>query len=96
LGWLLPAVLVAGMALYLAGMGLVLPQAQAGALLPFPERAGAASSLMGLVQQTSAAAIGAVLGHLIANTAWPLAGSVVGAGCLAFAVWALTRRIRQH
>jgi DHA1 family bicyclomycin/chloramphenicol resistance-like MFS transporter len=95
LGWLLPAALVIGMAFYLAGMGLVLPQAHAGALLPFPERAGAASSLMGLVQQTSAAAIGAVLGHLIANTAWPLAASVALAGCLALAVWAPTRRIRQ-
>jgi DHA1 family bicyclomycin/chloramphenicol resistance-like MFS transporter len=95
LGWLLPAALVMGMALYLAGMGLVLPQAQAGALLPFPERAGAASSLMGLVQQTSAAAIGAVLGHLIAETAWPLAASIASASCLALAVWAATRRIRS-
>ena len=32
--------------------GLALPQAQAGALLPFPDRAGAASSLVGFVQQT--------------------------------------------
>ena len=38
--------LVLPVALFLAGLGLVLPQAQAGAL-PFPERAGAASSLVG-------------------------------------------------
>jgi DHA1 family bicyclomycin/chloramphenicol resistance-like MFS transporter len=76
-------------------MGLVLPQAQAGALLPFPERAGAASSLMGVVQQTSAAALGAVLGHLLGETAWPLAASVAVVGCLSLLVWTLTRRIRR-
>ena len=43
------------MGLYFTGMGMVLPQAQAGALLPFPERAGAASSLLGFVQQMLAA-----------------------------------------
>lgn len=91
-----PTALVLAMGLYLAGMGMVLPQAQAGALLPFPRRAGAASSLLGLVQQTSAAALGAILGHLLDNTAWPLAISVAVVGALALAVWALTRRIRQY
>jgi MFS transporter, DHA1 family, multidrug resistance protein len=94
-GWLLPATLVLGMALYLAGMGLALPQAQAGALLPFADRAGAASSLMGVLQQTAAAALGAILGHMIGATAWPLAISVAAAGCLAWIVWALTRSIRS-
>jgi DHA1 family bicyclomycin/chloramphenicol resistance-like MFS transporter len=75
---------------------MVLPQAQAGALLPFPQRAGAASSLLGLVQQTSAAALGAILGHLLGDTAWPLAISVASAGALALALWVLTRRIRHY
>jgi len=95
LGAFLPAALVLAIGLYLAGMGLVLPQAQAGALLPFPERAGAASSLMGVVQQTAAAALGAVLGHLLGETAWPLAASVAVVGCLSLLVWTLTRRIRR-
>jgi DHA1 family bicyclomycin/chloramphenicol resistance-like MFS transporter len=95
-GILLPLSLVLSMGLFFAGMGLVLPQAQAGALLPFPERAGAASSLMGLVQQTSAAALGAVLGHILADTAWPLAITVAVVGALALAIWALTRRIRHY
>ena len=94
LGVSLPTSLVLAMAIYLAGMGLVLPQAQAGALLPFPERAGAASSLMGVVQQTSSAALGAFLGHILGATAWPLATSVAIVGCLALIVWALTRNIR--
>jgi DHA1 family bicyclomycin/chloramphenicol resistance-like MFS transporter len=82
------------MALYLAGMGMVLPQAQAGALLPFPRSAGAASSLVGVVQQTASAALGAFLGHILGKTAWPLATSVAIVGCLALVVWVLTRRIR--
>ena len=45
--------LVAAMALYLAGVGLAMPQAMAGALTPFPDRAGTAASLMGLVQQAA-------------------------------------------
>jgi len=94
-GWQLPATLVLGMALFLGGMGMVWPQAQAGALMPFPDRAGAASSLMGVVQQTSSAAIGALLGHLIGATAWPLALGVGGAGVLALAIWAATRTIRR-
>lgn len=85
--------LVAAMALYLIGMGMALPQAQAGALLPFPERAGAASSLMGFTAQTSAAIIGAVLGHVLASTAWPLAIAIALAGCIALALWAMSRAI---
>ena len=61
--------------------GLALPQAQAGALLPFPERAGAASSLVGFVQQTSSAVVGAILGHLLGQTAWPLAIAMAIVGC---------------
>jgi len=94
LGVSLPTSLVLAMAIYLAGMGLVLPQAQAGALLPFPQRAGAASSLMGVVQQTSSAILGAFLGHILGATALPLAISVAIVGCLALIVWALTRNIR--
>jgi MFS transporter, DHA1 family, multidrug resistance protein len=91
----LPAALILGMGAYFAGMGMTLPQAQAGALLPFPERAGAASSLVGLVQQVLAAIVGAMLGHLIGSTAWPLAASVVTVAVLALAIWALTRGVRR-
>jgi len=84
------------MALYLAGMGMVLPQSQAGALLPFPDRAGSASSLLGLVQQTAAAITGAVIGHQIGMTAAPLGLAVAFAGCAAVAVWVFTRAVRER
>ena len=57
--------LVLPIAVYLAGLGMVLPQAIAGAMTPFPERAGAASSLFGFVQQRRAALCGAVVGWFL-------------------------------
>ena len=68
-------------ALYMAGMGMAWPQAQAGALMPFPDRAGAASSLLGFVTQTNSAVVGAILGHILGGTAWPFAIASALAGC---------------
>ena len=50
-----PIPLVAAMALYAVGMGLVQPQTIAGAMMPFPHRAGTASSLVGVSQMVCAA-----------------------------------------
>jgi MFS transporter, DHA1 family, multidrug resistance protein len=86
--------LVAAMALYLAGVGLAMPQAMAGALTPFPDRAGTAASLMGLVQQAMAAIIAAVIGAYLVQSAWPVTGVVVAMGCLTFLLWVLTRGMR--
>jgi MFS transporter, DHA1 family, multidrug resistance protein len=86
--------LVVVMAVYLAGMGLSMPQALAGALTPFPDRAGTAASLMGLVQQTAAALVAAIVGNYLGRSAWPVAGVVVTMGCLACLIWVLTRRLR--
>jgi DHA1 family bicyclomycin/chloramphenicol resistance-like MFS transporter len=86
--------LVLPVAVYLAGLGMVLPPSMAGSMTPFPERAGAASSLFGFVQQSSAALCGAVVGWLLGHTAWPLAGGVAVMGCAALVLWLLTRGVR--
>jgi DHA1 family bicyclomycin/chloramphenicol resistance-like MFS transporter len=86
--------IVLPVSLYLAGLGLAFPLAQAGALLPFPKRAGAASSLVGFVQQSSGAITGAVVGQMLGQSAWPLAAGLGIAGGLAVATWALTRNAR--
>ncbi|HET7848713.1 MAG TPA: multidrug effflux MFS transporter [Pseudolabrys sp.] len=88
--------IVIPMAVYLAGMGMVLSQGIAGAMSPFPERAGAASSLLGFVQQTLAAACGAAVGILLGQSAWPLAGAVAAMGCLTLLLWVLTRGVRAQ
>jgi DHA1 family bicyclomycin/chloramphenicol resistance-like MFS transporter len=88
------ASLVLPMSLYLAGLGMVLPQAIAGAMTPFPERAGAASALLGFVQQSAAALCGALVGALLGATAWPLAGVIAVMGCATLGLWIATRAVR--
>jgi len=83
------------MMIYLAGMGLTLPQTQAAALTPFPDRAGTASSLLGFAQQTSAAIAAAAIGLYLGSSAWPVAGTVAAMGCLSLVIWALTRNVRK-
>lgn len=86
--------IVLPMWIYLAGLGMVLAQSIAGALTPFPERAGAASSLFGFVQQGLAAACGAGVGWLLGDSAWPLAGAVALMGLATLLIWLMTRRLR--
>jgi DHA1 family bicyclomycin/chloramphenicol resistance-like MFS transporter len=86
--------LVLSIAVFLAGLGMVLPQSIAGAMQPFPERAGAASSLFGFVQQSGAALCGAFVVWLLDKSAWPLAGTVAAMGCTTLLLWILTRRLR--
>ena len=88
--------LVLPMAVYLAGLGMVLPQGIAGAMTPFPERAGAASSLFGFLQQTAAAVCGAAVGWFLGQSAWPLALGVAAMGFATFGLWLATRGLRAH
>jgi DHA1 family bicyclomycin/chloramphenicol resistance-like MFS transporter len=81
---------IAAIGLYTIGMGLTLAQAQAGALLPYPNRAGAASSLLGFVTQTLSAIVGAILGHTLGLTAWPLAIAMLLAGGLSLLLWKIS------
>jgi DHA1 family bicyclomycin/chloramphenicol resistance-like MFS transporter len=71
--------------LFFMGIGLVLPQAMAGAMTPFPDRAGAASSLAGFVQMVFASVTGAVIGLFVNGSAMPLvvASALAGVGALA-------------
>lgn len=86
--------LVLPMAIYSAGMGMTMPQALAGALMPFPQLAGTASSLAGFVQQCTAALAGAVVGHLLATSAWPMVIVLAASGGLTLAIWWTTRGVR--
>jgi DHA1 family bicyclomycin/chloramphenicol resistance-like MFS transporter len=88
--------LVIPMAVYLAGLGLVLPQAIAGAMTPFPERAGAASALLGFIQQTAAALCGVAVGQLLGASAWPLVIAVAAMGCASLFLWLGTRGLRAR
>lgn len=73
------------MALYTVGVGMVMPQAQASAMMPFGARAGAASSLTGLCQMLLSACVGLLVGWLLKGSAlpMPLLIALIGAGALA-------------
>ena len=75
-GVLLPTVI------YMVGTGLVLPNAMAGAIGPFPRIAGTAAALLGFVQMGLAAAGGVAIGHLANGTAIPMAAGIALAGLL--------------
>jgi MFS transporter, DHA1 family, multidrug resistance protein len=85
---------VAAMMIYLAGLGLALPTSMAGALTPFPDRAGTASSLLGFAQQSGAAIAAAAIGVYLGRSAWPVAATVVVMGFASLLIWATTRRVR--
>ena len=68
--------------IYMAGTGLVLPNAMAGAIGPFPRIAGSAAALLGFVQMGLAALGGAVIGHLANGTAIPMAAGIALCGLL--------------
>jgi DHA1 family bicyclomycin/chloramphenicol resistance-like MFS transporter len=57
---------------YMAGVGMTMPAAQAGAIGPFPRSAGAASALLGFVQMAVAAGVGAILGVIGSPSPLPM------------------------
>ena len=70
------AAIVLPMSAYMVGTGLTLPNALAGAIGPFPRRAGAASALLGFIQMGVAAALGGAVGLLHDGTARPMTGAI--------------------
>jgi DHA1 family bicyclomycin/chloramphenicol resistance-like MFS transporter len=82
-------------AVYMVGIGIVIPQSLAAGLTPFPERAGAASSLLGFLHMGAAAIVlwstGALFGDNALANAFVLGTSGVSAA-LVFLATARTRR----
>ena len=88
--------LVGAMALYAVGMGLLQPQTIAGAMMPFPHRAGTASSLVGVSQMVCAAISGVIVGHLLGASAWPVAVPLALTGVATLTLWAVSRGVRAR
>lgn len=89
-----PLGVVLPMALYACGVGLTMPQAQASAMMPFPDRAGAASSFNGLCQMLLSACVGLLVGQLLRGGALPLPLTMSALGVAAFAIFHASARIR--
>jgi len=82
-------------ALFFAGVGFVLPNAVAGSLSPFPERAGAATSLAGFLQMTFSAIVGLVVVSSLRGSALPFVLCTFVTAMGACAIFVATVRIRQ-
>lgn len=80
--------------IYFLGVGIVLPQALAGALSPFPDRAGTASSLLGFMQMSVSAAIGILVAANLGEDAHALAFALAAMGTLALLAAVSSRRLR--
>ncbi len=81
------AAVIAPMAVFLAGMGIVLPNGMAGAMAPFPKAAGAASALMGFTQMAVAAGASLIAGRLPHQTQLPMAILIFCLSLLALALF---------
>lgn len=74
--------------LWMFGHGLHFPQSMAGAVAPFPQTAGAASSLIGFYQTCAGAIAAFIMGVLHDGSALPLGGLMLGLSIAAFLVYA--------
>ncbi|WZP00161.1 Bcr/CflA family multidrug efflux MFS transporter [Isosphaeraceae bacterium EP7] len=72
--------------LCLATVGLILPNATAAVMAPFPDHAGVASALLGMLQFAVGAAAGALVGFFHDGTARPMALTMAGCATISLIV----------
>lgn len=82
--------LIGPMMLFTGGLGLTMPQGQAGGLQPFPHMAGSAAALMGFTQMSVGAVTGVAVGHAMNATALPLSYTVGAMGTCTLLAFLLT------
>jgi DHA1 family bicyclomycin/chloramphenicol resistance-like MFS transporter len=86
------AAVIVPMFAFAMGLGLVMPNAMAGAIGPFPRMAGTASAVLGFLQMTGSAAYSTAVGHLYDGTLRPMTTAVATAGIAALIAFAVLRR----
>lgn len=92
-GWHTVWALFLPQCLYAVGHGIHQPCGQAGAVGPFPDKAGTAASLSGFTMMLSAFLVGAWLGQRLDGTVYPLAFGVAVFGVgIALVGWTLVQR----
>ncbi|MHB2167292.1 multidrug effflux MFS transporter [Alsobacter sp. R-9] len=85
----------APMAIYTFGVGLLMPNAMAAAMQPFGDRAGAASSFLGLVQMMLGAVVGVFVGLTVPLGAVALPATMAVLGVAALGLYAVTGVARR-
>lgn len=69
--------------LFMMSVGMLMPQAMAGALAPFGHIAGTASALLGFIQSAIAATAGLIVGHMHSEDPTTMATTIACMGLLA-------------
>ena len=77
-----PIIIVGPMLIFMMGFATLWPQSVAACLQPFPDKAGAASSLQGFIQNSMAAVVSALLSLSSNDTGIPLGSAMVICGIL--------------
>jgi len=75
-----------------SSIGLVFPNASALALTPYPDVAGSASALLGVLNFVVGAAVAPIVGVAGTDTALPMGIVIAACGVLTWGVFGLTRR----
>lgn len=87
-----PVAIVVPMFLFMAAFMTTMPQATAGALTPFPEIAGSASSLLSFCQLLIASSTALIVGVAFDGTQRPMTTTIAAASLLTFASYQLLVR----
>ncbi len=86
-----PAAIVVPMFAYMVALMMIVPQAMAGALTPFAQMAGAASSLLQFMQFTLASTAALIVGLAFDHTERPMATVIAVSALLAFLAFRVLR-----
>jgi len=81
--------------LCLTTVGLILPNATAAVMAPYPHQAGVASALLGMLQFSVGAATGALVGLFHDGTARPMAFTMAGCAVVSLVVTIATERMNN-
>lgn len=79
--------IIAPMYVFMVGVGLVMPNAMAGAIGPYPHMAGAASALMGFLQMGIAAFVSFLIGQMDNGTQIPMTTGIALMGLLGTSIY---------
>jgi DHA1 family bicyclomycin/chloramphenicol resistance-like MFS transporter len=82
--------------LCLATVGLILPNATAAVMAPFPEQAGVASALLGMLQFSVGAATGALVGFFHDGTPRPMAFTMAGCAIMSLMITVSSERQNRN
>jgi len=86
------AAVIAPHVFFMIGVGIVMPQAMAGAMAPFPYMAGTASALLGFGQMLIAASAGAMVGLFHDGSPRSMATGIAAMGICSFVSFLLLAR----